>query len=25
MVMCRKSADLLGYKFTLNVNGTYLE
>jgi metal-dependent HD superfamily phosphatase/phosphodiesterase len=25
MIMCRKSADLLGYKFTLNVNGTYLE
>lgn len=25
MVMCRKSADLLGYRFTLNVNGTYLE
>lgn len=25
MVMCRKSADLLGYKFTLNVNGTNLE
>jgi metal-dependent HD superfamily phosphatase/phosphodiesterase len=25
MVMCRKSADLLGYKFALNVNGTYLE
>lgn len=25
MVMCRRSADTLGYKFTLNVNGTYLE
>lgn len=25
MVMCRKAADTLGYKFTLNVNGTYLE
>lgn len=25
MVMCRKSAQLLGYRFTLNVNGTYLE
>ena len=25
MVMCRKSADMLGYKFSLNVNGTYLE
>jgi hypothetical protein len=25
MVMCRKSADLLGYKFALNANGTYLE
>lgn len=25
MVMCRRSADLLGYKFALNVNGTYLE
>ena len=25
MVMCRKSADMLGYKFTLNVNGTYME
>ena len=25
MVMCRKSADLLGYRFTLNINGLYLE
>ncbi len=25
MVMCRRSADLIGYKFALNVNGTYLE
>jgi len=25
MVMCRRAADMLGYKFTLNVNGTYLE
>ena len=25
MVMCRRAADTLGYKFTLNVNGTYLE
>lgn len=25
MIMCRRSADLLGYKFTLNVNGIYLE
>lgn len=25
MVMCRRSADTLGYKFALNVNGTYLE
>lgn len=25
MVMCRKSADTLGYKFLLNVNGTSLE
>jgi hypothetical protein len=25
MVMCRKSAEMLGYRFTLNVNGTYLE
>lgn len=25
MVMCRKSADMLGYRFTLNINGTYLE
>lgn len=25
MVMCRKSADTLGYKFTLTVNGTSLE
>jgi metal-dependent HD superfamily phosphatase/phosphodiesterase len=25
MIMCRRSADLLGYKFTLNVNGTYME
>lgn len=25
MVMCRKSAEVLGYRFTLNVNGTYLE
>ncbi len=25
MVMCRKSAELLGYRFALNVNGTYLE
>lgn len=25
MVMCRKSADVLGYHFTLSVNGTYME
>jgi metal-dependent HD superfamily phosphatase/phosphodiesterase len=25
MVMCRKSAEMLGYRFTLSVNGTYLE
>ncbi len=25
MVMCRKSAQMLGYRFTLNVNGLYLE
>lgn len=25
MVMCRKAADLLGYRFTLNVNDTLLE
>ncbi len=25
MIMCRRSAELLGYKFALNVNGTYLE
>lgn len=25
MVMCRKSAETLGYRFTLSVNGTYLE
>jgi len=25
MVMCRKSAELFGYRFALNVNGTYLE
>lgn len=25
MVMCRKSAELLGYKFLLSINGTYLE
>lgn len=25
MVMCRKSAQMLGYRFTLNVNGIYLE
>jgi hypothetical protein len=25
MVMCRRAADMLGYKFTLNVNGTYVE
>jgi|SRR5579862_351823 len=25
MVMCRKSAELLGYRFTLSVNGTYME
>ena len=25
MVMCRKSAEMLGYRFTLNINGTYLE
>jgi len=25
MVMCRRAADTLGYKFALNVNGTYLE
>jgi uncharacterized protein len=25
MVMCRRAADSLGYKFALNVNGTYME
>ena len=25
MVMCRKSADVLGFRFALSVNGTYLE
>ncbi len=25
MVMCRKSAEVIGYKFALSVNGTYLE
>jgi len=25
MVMCRKSAEMLGHRFTLNVNGLYLE
>lgn len=25
MVMCRRSAEVLGYRFTLSVNGTYLE
>lgn len=25
MVMCRKAAELIGYRFALNVNGTYLE
>jgi metal-dependent HD superfamily phosphatase/phosphodiesterase len=25
MVMCRRAADTVGYKFALNVNGTYLE
>lgn len=25
MVMCRKSAEMLGYRFTLNANGLYLE
>jgi metal-dependent HD superfamily phosphatase/phosphodiesterase len=25
MVMCRKSADVLGYRFALSINGTYLE
>ena len=25
MVMCRRSAEVLGYKFALNVNGVYLE
>ncbi len=25
MVMCRRSAELLGYRFALNANGTYLE
>lgn len=25
MVMCRKAAETLGYKFTLSVNGTYVE
>lgn len=25
MVMCRRSAEVLGYQFALNVNGTYLE
>lgn len=25
MVMCRRAADTLGYRFTLSVNGTYME
>jgi uncharacterized protein len=25
MIMCRKSADVLGFRFALSVNGTYLE
>ncbi|AIE85325.1 HD domain-containing protein [Fimbriimonas ginsengisoli] len=25
MVMCRKSAEVLGYRFALSINGTYLE
>ncbi|MBI1756893.1 MAG: HD domain-containing protein [Fimbriimonas ginsengisoli] len=25
MIMCRQAAEMLGYKFTLSVNGTYLE
>lgn len=25
MIMCRKSADVLGYRFTLSINGLYLE
>ncbi|HVT14544.1 MAG TPA: HD domain-containing protein [Fimbriimonadaceae bacterium] len=25
MVMCRKAAEVIGYRFTLSVNGTYLE
>lgn len=25
MIMCRKAAEVLGYKFALSVNGTYLE
>ena len=25
MIMCRKAAELIGYKFALSVNGTYLE
>lgn len=25
MVMCRKAAELLGYRFALSINGTYLE
>lgn len=25
MVMCRRAADTLGYRFTLNINGTFLE
>lgn len=25
MVMCRRAADTFGYKFTLNINGTFLE
>ena len=25
MVMCRKASDMIGYRFALSVNGTYLE
>jgi len=25
MVMCRKAAEVLGYRFALSVNGTYVE
>jgi len=25
MVMCRRAADMLGYRFALSVNGTFME